>query len=185
LIDVCLLELTKYKVENPAFLRFVSRLKPSYTPPTRWRIAHTLLDDDYAHTKSRIDHILAESAGQITLTSDAWTNQRSESLINYIATTRQHEIFIQTDAVGAKRHSGEMITRRLCTVIDELGSGGAVIAVATDNASSMVSSWPAMEQRYPSMLAIGCASYIVNLAVEEILRASTIPTLMGLTIEVV
>jgi hypothetical protein len=70
-------------------------------------------------------------------------------------------------------------------VIDELGSGGAVIAVATDNASSMVSSWPAMEQRYPSMLAIGCASYIVNLAVEEILRASTIPTLMGLTIEVV
>ena len=112
-------------------------MRPSYTPPTRWKLANPLLEKAYNHTKLQIESIIAASAGQLTLVSDSWTNQRTESVVNYVAMTRQHAIFLKTEHTGSERHTGEVITRGLKATINEIGGGEAVIAVTTDNASNI------------------------------------------------
>lgn len=164
-------------------MRFVERLKPSYSPPSRFRIANSLLDDAHARVKDRMDAILAQSAGQITLTSDSWTNLRSESLINYVVTTRQHAIYLKSEPSGSERHDGPMLARGLIDTIEELGGSKAVVAVTTDNASNMKASWDLLEQRFPGLLTIGCASHIINLTVNELLRVSDIQLLLHQVIE--
>ena len=95
-------------------------------------------------------------------------------LTNYVAVTRTKLIFLKTKVAGSSRHTGKAITYRLKAVIKEIGGKEAVITVTTDNASNIKKAWPLVEQRYPSILTLGYASHIVNLAVEDIFRVSTI-----------
>lgn len=124
-----------------------------------------------------MDKVLADAKGQITLVLDGWSNIRNEAIINYVAVTRRHAIFLKTEATGADRHTGENITQGLINTVDELGGAGAVVAVTTDNASNMKSSWPALEQRFPGLLALGCASHTVNLTVEDLFKTTQISTI--------
>jgi hypothetical protein len=121
--------LTSLEVKNDAFKQFLRRLKPLYQPPSRKSLAGALLDDAYAHTKLQMDRILAKDAGQLTLVSNSWSNQRSKSVTNYLVTSRQHLIFIRSEVLGAERHTSEVIARGLSSKIDKLGGRGAVVAV--------------------------------------------------------
>jgi hypothetical protein len=132
-----------------------------------------------------MDQIIAASAGQLTIATDGWTNQRSESIINYVAQTRQQSIFLKTEVTGSERHTGSMIADRLKATIEEVGGEEAVIAVVTDNASNMKAAWPELEERYPRLLTIGCASHIVNLTVEQILRIPCISNLINIAVDTV
>jgi hypothetical protein len=87
-----------------------------------------------------MDAIFAQAAKQITLTSDSWTNLRSESLINYVVTTRQHAIYLKSVPSNSERHDRPMPTSSLINTIKELGGSKAVLAVTTDNASNMKAS---------------------------------------------
>lgn len=117
--------------------------------------------------------------------SDGWTNQRGESVVNYIANTRQHAIFVGSDVTGSERHTGDMIAAGLASTIEGLGGPEAVIAVTTDNASNMRAARQRLEQRYPGLITIGCASHMVNLTVEEILSASTISTYLSEAVNII
>jgi hypothetical protein len=93
-----------------------------------------------------MERVHNSSARQLTLVSDSWTNQRSKSVINYVAVTRQHAIFWKTEVTRSERHTKEMIARGLNNTIEGLGSDKAVIAVTTDNASNMKGAWPIVEK---------------------------------------
>ena len=172
-------------VENPAFIAFLNRLRPAYKPPTRWRVANTLLEEAYDRTKLHMEKVLEDAGRQVTLVSDGWTNQRSESVINYIAVTRQEAIFLKAETTGSARHSSELIANGLKKTIEELGGTDKVVAVVTDNASNMKGSWAALEESYPGLVTAGCASHIVNLCVEEILGISDINKLLKIACELV
>ena len=132
-----------------------------------------------------METVLAASAGQLTLVSDSWTNQRTESVVNYVALTRQHAIFLKTEYTGSERHTGEAIARGLKQAIKEIGGGEAVIAVTTDNASNMKKAWQYLQQDYPTILTLGCASHTVNLTVEDLLRLPGMKTLLQSTVTIV
>jgi hypothetical protein len=166
--------LTNLQVENPAFRRCLKRLRPSYRPPHCRALAGYLLDDAYAHTNTHIDRIIGEASGHLTLVSDSWSNQRSESITNYVVTTRKHAIFIGSEPIGATRHTAEVIAAGISKKIDELGGGKAVIAVTTDNASNMRKAWQKLQQHYASVLTLGCASHTVNPLVNDILAVSNL-----------
>lgn len=163
----------------------MKRLKPSYEPPTRKSLAGSLLDDAYAHTKQQMDCIIAKAAGQLTLVSDSWSNQRSESVTNYLVTSRQHSIFVGSEVLGAERHTAEVVARGLSNTIEQLGGARAVVAVTTDNAANMRAAWPELEKRYPGLLTLGCASHTVNLLVENILKLSSLNTTLNAAISVI
>jgi hypothetical protein len=177
--------LTIAQVENDKFCKFLNCLRPSYKPPSRKALAGDLLNDAYARTKLQMDRIIAESAGQITLASDGWSNQRSESLTNYVATTRTDSIFVGSEVLGAERHTGEVVARGLGRIIEQLGGSEAVVAVTTDNAANMKKAWPELEKRYPGLLTLGCASHTVNLLVEDILKLSDLTTTLDDALHVI
>lgn len=60
-----------------------------------------------------------------------------------------------------------------------------MIALVTDNASNMKIACSEVEKRYPELLTIGCASHIVNLTVEDILKHGTIPGAINLAVNIV
>lgn len=131
-----------------------------------------------------MDHIITEAAGQITLVTDGWTNQRTESLTNYVATTRNHSIFLGSEVV-AERHTSEVVESGISDMIDSLGGQKAVVAVVTDSASNMKKAWPELQSRYAGLLTLGCASHQVNLLVGDILRVSTLATTLSQALRVI
>jgi hypothetical protein len=173
------------QVENPAFQAFVSALRPAYTLPSRKDLAGRLLDQAYHMLKVQMDSILKKAAGQITIVSDSWTNQRTEALVNYIAVTRQHAIFVKTEATGSARHTHEAVAEGISRTVDALGGGEAVVAVTTDNVSNMSSSWPLLQQKYPRLLTLGCASHTVNLCVEDLFKLPQIRDLYSSAVELI
>lgn len=123
-------------MENPAFQRFLSRLRPAYKPPTRYKLAGPLLDTTYTKTKLAMAAVLQNSAKQITLVSNGWTNLRGESLINYVAVTREHAIFLKSIPTQEQRHTANYILSKLRKVIEEINYENIVV-ITTDNTSNM------------------------------------------------
>jgi len=154
-------------VENPAFLRFLQRLRPAYKPPTRYKLAGPLLNAAYTNTKKDMSLVLRDSAKQITVVSDGWTNIRGESIVNYMAVTREHAIFLKSTPTYEQRHNAAYISSELSSVVEELGSEN-VVAITTDTASNMKAAQDLLGVRYPEILMLGCASHIVNLTVNDI-----------------
>ncbi|KAF1975181.1 hypothetical protein BU23DRAFT_634235 [Bimuria novae-zelandiae CBS 107.79] len=60
-----------YKVENPAFRRFLNFLRLPYTPPGHKAIATTLLDSVYGQTKRDMKAVLEKARRQIALRYNA------------------------------------------------------------------------------------------------------------------
>ena len=160
-------------VENPAFRKFLQHLRPAYKPPTRWKLANSMLDDAYDRTKKDMDVLLNKAGRQITLVSDGWTNVRTESVINYVAVTRKNAIFLKSEVPGSKRPTGDMIVDGLKKAVEEVGRD-KVVAVVTDNVANMKSSWAEVGKAFPEVLTAGCASHTVKLAVDDVFEITAI-----------
>ena len=128
--------------------------------------------------------VLERSSGQITLCSDGWTNLRGEALINYVAITRLHSIFLKSVPTGHDRHTGQYIADGLSDVVRKVG-GEKILAITTDNASNMVSSWALLKQQFPHLLMLGCSSHIINLLISDIFTISSIGDLFNIILGVV
>jgi Protein of unknown function (DUF 659) len=113
--------------------------------------------------------VITEHPKELTLISDGWSNPRGESIINYLLATRNETIFLKSVATGKDRHTGEYIADGLVEVISEIGSEN-IIAVTTDNAGNMKSSWQGVQEQYPEILCLGCSSHMTNLLVEDIMK---------------
>jgi Protein of unknown function (DUF 659). len=64
--------------------------------------------------------------------------------------------FLKSIATGKDRHTGEYIADGLIEVISEIGPQN-IIAVTTDNARNMKSSWQDIQQQYPEILCLAAA----------------------------
>ena len=84
--------------------------------------------------------VIAEHSKKLTLISDGWSNSRDESIINYLLVAQTKAIFLKSIATGKDHHTEEYIADGLIEVISEIGSQN-IIAVTTDNARNMTSSW--------------------------------------------
>lgn len=131
-----------------------------------------------------MDRIIKEAAGQLTLVTDGWTNQRVESLTNYVVTTRTHSIFLESEVL-MERHTSDVIQSGIERILEELGGRKAVVAVVTDNAANMKKAWQGLESNYAGLLTLGCASHQLNLLVNDILRASTLAITLSQAIRVI
>ena len=103
------------------------------------------------------------------LISDGWSNPRGENIINYLLITRTEAIFLKSVATGKDRYTGEYIADSLNEVITEIGPQD-IIAVTTNNASNIKSSWQGIQQQYPKILCLSCGSHMTNLLVEDIMK---------------
>lgn len=171
-------------MENPAFRKFLKKLRPSYTPPNRKAIAGPLLDACYEGTKAQMDKLLKDSGRQITLVTDAWSNIRNESIINYVAVTRKHAVFLKSTPSGKDRHTGVYIADEVRKILEEINPRN-VVAITMDNASNMKSAQGLLHAQFPDIKMLGCASHLVNLTVEDLIRVEEVAAAFSDVIEVI
>jgi hypothetical protein len=158
---------SKYWVEEFHLLR------PTFSTPSRWKLNHTLLDNEYNRVAKVDERITA--ATSVTLISDGWTNMRGESIVNFLLCTPQ-PVFYRSICTEESRHTGEYIASQLSSVIQEVGAE-KVFAVMTDNARNMKAAWDILKQKYPNLITAGCSAHGINLLLCDIMKLKTMQQL--------
>jgi hypothetical protein len=137
----------------------------------------------YTEVTKKVNQVIERRAGELSLVSDGWTNVRREGIINYTLVSRTDAIFIKSVHTNINRHNGEYIADGLLEVINQIGPD-RIVAVTTDNASNMTSSWERLRSVYPKIACIGCGSHMTNLLVEDIAKIPSFHTHLDLIKEV-
>ena len=71
--------------EHKSFTELISKLRPSYKPPTRKPLAGDLLDKVYEDCKEQAQQQL--SGKFVTMSLDGWSNIHNDPIVCTVATT--------------------------------------------------------------------------------------------------
>ncbi|RIB15476.1 hypothetical protein C2G38_2093109 [Gigaspora rosea] len=77
-------------IENPWFINILKSLRSSYTPPTREYLANTLLNEEVIKINWETEEYL-QTADNLTLGLDSWTNPQGASIYNFLIMTPDHK----------------------------------------------------------------------------------------------
>ncbi|CAB4493572.1 unnamed protein product [Rhizophagus irregularis] len=110
------------------------KLRPCFKLPSRKALSTTLLDDVYDNTKNEMNELI-NSANNICLISDGWSNMMQEHWTNYIITTPR-PVFFSAHQTGEIKQTGENIVADIDNIISQIDHS-KLAAIITDNASSM------------------------------------------------
>jgi len=109
-------------------------LRPAYELPTRNKLSNDLLNNAYKNVTENVTQQVKKT-NLVCITSDGWTNSRSEPIINFMVTT-PNLVFWKAIETKEKCHTGDYIAEQFEIVINEIGAN-KVAAVLTDNVSNM------------------------------------------------
>lgn len=155
-----------YKVEHSSLLEALRIICPEVEIPSRKQLASSLLDD--AYTKS-IKLMTAMLSGKVTTpVTDAWTDIRGQSVINYMAVSRGETFFLESVNTGVASHDVAFVAADIERVIlkynfMELG------VVVTDNVAVNKAAWETLQQTFPHVFFHGCVCHALHLFVKDIL----------------
>jgi len=93
-------------------------------------------------------------------------------MVNFILTTPT-PVFFKTLATNAERHTGEYMAKQIDEVIIEIGHEKCN-AIVTDNARNMEMPKTIICEKYPNIVAYGCAAHILNLLIGDIMKLQSI-----------
>ena len=133
-------------IQNPAFKKFIKKIRPSYELPTRYRLCE-ILDDTYVRVKGMMTQEI-QRAKYISIATDAWTDINGQSVINFIVMVPK-PIFFKAIYTKNNPHTAEYIVNTTAAVIREIDESKA-IAVLTDNARANVLAWDYLQESFKS-----------------------------------
>jgi hypothetical protein len=73
-------------VENEYWVTFMEKLRPSYKLPSRSTLSKKLLESEYQSVEALVTTKPA-GAPVLAFETDAWSNRRNESVVNFVVTT--------------------------------------------------------------------------------------------------
>jgi Protein of unknown function (DUF 659) len=137
--------------------------------PRRKQLATTLLDQCYAELLAKVN---TRMLGAIMfLTTDAWTNIKNDSIVNYMAVAPDSCIFLESMSTGQQEHDHKFIADDIARVIrkyEKTAFAGAV----TDNTSTNKKAWRIMQYMFPSSYFQGCTSHGLHHLVRDVFGAT-------------
>ncbi|CAG8536127.1 16997_t:CDS:2 [Dentiscutata heterogama] len=157
-------------IENDFVIAALKSLCPTYNPPSRWLLSNNLLINEYKEIKEQIQKIYSKEKF-ISISTDGWSNQHNESIINYMTLTTHGPIFLKSMATETHSHKAEYIAEGIQKVILEFKEN-FVVSVVTDNAANMHAAWNILRTKFPSILFYGCAAHSANLIISDIFKKS-------------
>ncbi|CAG8835305.1 23342_t:CDS:1, partial [Cetraspora pellucida] len=149
-------------IENDFAIAALKSLRPTYNPPSRWLLSNNLLINEYKEIKEQIQKIYSKEKF-ISISTDGWSNQHNESIINYITLITHGPIFFKSMATKTHSHKAEYIAE---------GIQNFVVSVVTDNAANMHAAWNILRTKFLSILFYGCAAHSANLIIFDIFKKS-------------
>lgn len=105
------------------------------------------------------------------LISDSWSDVRNDAIVNYMAVSPLHSLFLESVATGQISHDHKFIAEDLARVIrryDTTDFAGAV----TDNTATNKKAWSLLKQWFPSRYFQGCCSHGIHLFVKDVFAAT-------------
>jgi hypothetical protein len=138
-------------VENEDWITFMEKLRPCYKLPSRSTLSNKLLESEYQRVEALVTTELAK-APVLALQTDAWSNRRNESVVNFVVTTPE-PFFFKNLGTKAERHMAEYMAAKMEDVMREIRieKFGAIV---TDNASVMVKATSILEKKIQSLCCL-------------------------------
>ena len=150
-------------VENEQFKQLMSKVRPSYVPPTRQEIAGSLLDKVYEEITEEVIHYLCEK--EVVVLQDGWSTNKNQPVIAHSLTARNKIFFTNTVSTGTESKTADFCQSLLEKEIQD--SEGKyhckVIGCVTDNCSVMALMRRNMSTKHPDLYFYGCNSHLLNL----------------------
>ena len=136
------------RVEEENLLSAFQIANPSVTLPNRHRLSGYLLDKCYNKLREKVDSILSADGMATCLSTDAWTNIKNESVVNYMVITPEQTLFLESVATGEQSHTAEWISDDLICVMYSMPC--KVAGAVTDNTSANKKAWKILKEVYPT-----------------------------------
>jgi hypothetical protein len=127
--------------ENPFFHEFLNVIRPSYVPPTRYVLSHSIMDGEAARVQLE-DHHRLKALPRLTLLFDGWEDKRRRSLYGSVASQiGEDPIVLSLDDLTGKRGSAQTYLETAVAALkrNELENPTNIIALTTDNPTVMQS----------------------------------------------
>lgn len=169
-------------VEHPLWIDFQQKIRPSYTPPSRYRVASTYLDAQYAETQAEVTSLLEESKN-LHLQCDGWSNLKNESIINFVV-SKPEPLFVDFVMTKDNRHNATYLSELIISVIEKHGPQKFFVIIG-DNAANMQAAFNIVREKYPSIVSLGCLAHLLHLLSYDILGCVTIKSFMAKVISII
>jgi Protein of unknown function (DUF 659)/hAT family C-terminal dimerisation region len=160
-------------VEHSGFQDFMTKVRPGFKIPSRKVIAATMLDDAYSSLRLQVRaKIGSTTTPRLTLVTDSWTNNRQESLTNFILVTPSGEaIFHSAEPSGQECHTAEFLAAGIEDVLRDIGPQN-FNAICTDTAANIKAAVGIVVLRpeFQHIHQVGCTSHQLNLTIGDILK---------------
>jgi len=159
------------RVEEKNLARALHMLRPDVILPDRHKLAGPLLDKCYNKLKKNQDCYLTSPSSCVCLITDGWSNIKNEPIVNYMATSPDKTVFLESVATGAQGHTSQWIADDIERVIAKYKNTNFA-GVVTDNTSANKGAWDILKSKHPTMFFHGCVSHGLHLMVRDIFSAT-------------
>jgi len=137
------------RIEESNLLKAFKICRTDAELPDRMKLAGFLLDRCYKKVKGITDDRLQRVHFYCCLTSDAWSNIKNESIINYMLVGGKLFLFLESVATGEASHTAQYIADDISRVIGELKTHNVQICgVVTDNTNVNQAVWKILQAFY-------------------------------------
>ena len=169
-------------VENKNFLEMLDEARPGYKPPNRHLIGEHYLDAVYGEEIKRCQRELENH--DVTMSMDAWSNQRNESVIAITVTRDDGRTYlVKTINAFGKKHDGQMLCDIMKNGINEIQEKFKcnIRCVVTDNAANMNLARQLLEESGEfDVITYGCAAH----RLDHLAEALEIPEVQSQVVDV-
>ncbi|EPZ36680.1 hypothetical protein O9G_005963 [Rozella allomycis CSF55] len=144
--------------DDEYFRKFLSDLRPGFTPPSRQTLATSMVDAVFKREKEKVITRLRQQR-KLSIVTDGCTKMRP--------------IFWKSLHTGDVAYSAAYMSDQIDAVIrevEEISGPKSVCGVVTDNAPNMANAWNILDGKYPHIFCNGCAAHTMNLLVKDILE---------------
>lgn len=148
-------------------------LRPDVPTITRRELARKYLDLVTKKYKDLEKDALSQET-RICLTTDAWTDVNSESVVNHMFILPSgRALFRNAVYSGSQGHDGEWLAADISKLIEDTREeyrDYLISGVCTDNCAANKAAWHILERKYPKMFFYGCICHGIHLMVKEIYK---------------
>ncbi|KAI2510962.1 transposase [Fragilaria crotonensis] len=157
------------RVEEQHLLLALQKLRPDVRLPSRRDLSGRLLNGAHSQVKEKVDAWLARDLFAC-ITSDAWSNIKNESVINYMLVSGDISLFLESNSTGEDSHTSEFLANDLSRVIK--ATSGKIAGAIMDNTSANKRAWTLLKAFHPDKFFQGCVAHGLHLLVKDIFAAT-------------
>ena len=157
------------RVEQQHLLLALQKLHPDVRLRSRRDLSGRLLNGAHSQVKEKVDAWLARDLFAC-ITSDAWSNIKNESVINYMLVSGDMSLFLKSNSTGEDSHTSEFLANDLSRVIKS--TKGKIAGAIMDNTSANKRAWTLLKTFHPEKFFQGCVAHGLHLLVKDILSAT-------------